>query len=111
MKIVKNLVGNDNDDIIITDYNNFYPYYFKNIILPGNFPIDTIPTAGINTQNEGLNINLTFVNDYNGDGYNDIFARTYAFGEISTKLWIGGTQFSEEAKIILGSRILKVLEP
>ncbi len=100
MKLIKNVTGGQNAQILTTDYNNTYPFYYINTIWNGSFPIDTIPDIGINTQNQGLIIPMTFVNDFNGDGYNDLLGRT---GAAQVKLWLGGNTFTEVAVKTWGS--------
>ncbi len=93
MKIVNDINGDGKDDIVISDYG-YYEYYYVNAILHGSFPIDTIPAAGLNTQNEGLNLEQTYsLGDVNGDGYKDFISSTHIFGYQNVKLWLGGKWF------------------
>ena len=87
-QIINDINGDNKDDILIKDYG-YYPYYYKNVILHGSFPIDTIPDVGLNTQNEGLG-EIISLGDVNGDGYNDFFSKTNIFGYANIKLWVGG---------------------
>ncbi len=93
IKIVNDMNGDGKDDILISDYG-YYKYYYVNAILHGSFPIDTIPAAGLNTQNEGLNLGQTYsLGDVNGDGYKDFISSTHIFGYQNVKLWLGGKWF------------------
>ena len=94
MSLIKDVTGRKNADILAEDYNNTYPFYYKNTIWYGSFPIDTIPDIGINTQNQSILFPYTFIDDFNGDGYNDLVAATGA-GQV--KLWLGGKKFTEVA--------------
>jgi hypothetical protein len=96
MQILDDLNDDGNDDIIMNDYG-FYPYYFKDVILKGSFPIDTIPDWGLNTQNQGIsNLGAISLGDMNGDGYNDFIDQTNTFYD-NLKLWVGGDSLHEVA--------------
>ena len=86
-RIINDINGDGKDDILIKDYG-FYPYYYRNAILHGSLPIDTIPDAGLNAQNIGLGRTIS-LGDVNGDGYNDFFAKDAA-AYPNVKLWVGG---------------------
>ena len=88
-QIINDINGDEKDDIKIKDYG-FYPYYYKNAILHGSFPIDTIPDVGLNTQNLGLGRTIS-LGDVNGDGYNDFFGKDFA-AYPNVKLWVGGRE-------------------
>lgn len=96
MFITKDLNKDGRDDIIIKDYG-FYPFYYYNAVLQGNFPIDTIPTFGLNTQNEGIHVDVVSLGDVNGDGFNDFMSKTYSFPPGNLKLWVGGRKIHELA--------------
>jgi hypothetical protein len=88
MFVTKDLNKDGRDDIIMEDYG-FYPYYYSDVVLKGNFPIDTIPAFGLNTQNEGIGVHVTSLGDVNGDGFNDFISQTYN-PTPNLKLWLGG---------------------
>lgn len=91
MRIINDINGDDKDDILIKDYG-FYPNYYRNAILHGSLPIDTIPDVGLNTQNVPLRLEETFsLGDVNGDGYNDFFSKDAGFYP-NVKLWVGGRE-------------------
>jgi hypothetical protein len=93
--ITKDLNKDGADDIIIKDYG-FYPYYYYDAVLKGSFPIDTIPAFGLNTQNEGIQVNVVSLGDVNGDGFNDFMSKTFGFTP-NLKLWVGGRKLHEVA--------------
>ncbi|MDR3666187.1 MAG: T9SS type A sorting domain-containing protein [Ignavibacteriaceae bacterium] len=84
--------------MVIKDYG-FYPSYYQYAILNGKFPIDTIPSFGLNTQNEGLNIfkGIVSLGDVNGDGFNDFIVTTPHTFTNNLKLWLGGRKIHELA--------------
>jgi len=88
-RIINDINGDSKDDILIDDYG-FYPYYYDIALLHGSFPIDTIPDAGLNTQNLGLGRTVS-LGDVNGDGYNDFFGKDFA-AYPNVKLWVGGRE-------------------
>jgi hypothetical protein len=95
MRIIKDINGDNKDDILIKAYGDVYPYYWFNSILYGSFPVDTIQDVGLNTQNEGINLETDArIGDVNGDGFNDILVQTYA-GYPDVKLWLGSSTMYE----------------
>src|ERR1035437_5297649 len=89
MQLIKDVNGDHKDDILIQSYGNFYPYYFGNSILYGNFPLDTIPHVGLNTQNTTIDFQYPVIStDYNKDGHNDFLTRTGILTYVA-KLWYG----------------------
>jgi Secretion system C-terminal sorting domain/FG-GAP repeat len=96
MHIVPDLNKDGKDDIIIEDYG-FYPYYYYDAILRGGFPIDTIPAWGLNTQNEGIELDhIVPLGDVNGDGFNDFMTNTFTVPH-DIKLWLGGRNLHKVA--------------
>ncbi|MGA9406296.1 MAG: FG-GAP-like repeat-containing protein, partial [Bacteroidota bacterium] len=90
MEIIQDINGDKKDDILISSYGTFYPYYYLNSILYGNLPIDTIPKIGLNTQNSAI-VDVVSPGDVNGDGYNDLLANVnVGFGNREARLWVGG---------------------
>jgi len=101
-RIIEDINGDGKDDILISSYGSFYPYYFLNSILYGSIPIDTIPDIGLNTQNDAI-INLVSPGDVNGDTYNDILAgTTFGLGPEQARLWVGGNPMLEVPKQYYG---------
>ncbi len=96
-RIIEDINGDGRDDIRISSYSNFYPYYYLNSILYGSIPIDTIPDVGLNTQNNAI-INLISPGDVNGDTYNDLLAGTTFGGPEQARLWLGGSPMPEVPK-------------
>ncbi len=98
MKIIQDINGDKKDDILINSYGTFYPYYYLNSILYGNFPIDTIPKIGLNTQNQAI-LYLQSLGDVNGDGYNDLLTGvTFGAGPEQARLWVGGNPMPDLPK-------------
>jgi len=94
--IVNDLNKDGKDDMIIYDYG-FYPYYYYNAVLKGNYPIDTIPAWGLNTQNMGIyTYGVIDLGDVNGDGFNDFMSATATFPH-NIKMWLGGRRIHTEA--------------
>jgi hypothetical protein len=90
MHITDDLNKDGKSEIIIKDYG-LYPYYYYSAILKGGFPIDTIPVWGLNTQNQGVNADVTELGDVNGDGFPDFISQTFAPPDApNIKLWLGG---------------------
>jgi hypothetical protein len=90
MHITSDLNKDDKSEIVIEDYG-FYPYYYYDAILKGGFPIDTIPKWGLNTQNLGINVEVTELGDVNGDGFPDFIGKAFTPGNYAIlKLWLGG---------------------
>jgi hypothetical protein len=91
MRIIKDINGDDKDDLLIKAYGGVYPYYWLNSILHGSFPVDTLQDVGLNTQYEAINLATDArVGDVNGDGFNDLMVQTYA-GYPDVKLWLGSS--------------------
>ena len=72
-RILKDLNGDNQDDIMIRTYGEEYPYFYYNSLLYGDIPLDTVIDVGLNTQNLAIMTNRTISpGDINGDGYNDM---------------------------------------
>jgi hypothetical protein len=96
MSITADLNKDGKDDIVIRDYG-FYPYYFQYAVLKGKFPIDTIPSFGLNTQNQGIDLDQMIpLGDVNGDSFNDFMCNTYSSPHY-IRLWLGGRKIHEVA--------------
>jgi len=90
--IVKDMNRDGKGDFLVSGSDGKYPYYYGNSIIWGNFPVDTIPDVGLNTQNTFIQI-VTDAGDINGDGANDLFVRTNSgFDAFSVRIWLGGKQ-------------------
>jgi hypothetical protein len=94
MQIIKDVNKDGRDDILMQSYGSFYEYYYKNSILYGSYPIDTIPDVGLNTQNFPIEVSYPVIStDFNGDGYNDFLTRTGA-STMEAKVWYGGSDMN-----------------
>jgi hypothetical protein len=101
-KIIEDINGDGKDDILISSYGSFYPYYYHNSILHGSIPIDTIPDIGLNTQNNSIQNNIVLPGDVNGDTYEDLLAVTTFGGPEQARLWVGGNPMPELPKQYYG---------
>jgi hypothetical protein len=90
MQIIKDMNNDGKDDILMGQYGTKYPWYYGNSILWGSFPIDTVQSVGLNTQDFFIDL-VTDAGDINGDGYNDLFVRVNdGVGQQNAKIWLGG---------------------
>ncbi|GJQ61150.1 MAG: hypothetical protein SCALA702_02030 [Melioribacteraceae bacterium] len=98
-QIIRDLNGDGKDDILLQSYGDAYPYYYRNSILYGELPVDTVLDLGLNTQNLAIiTENAVSPGDINGDGYNDLLCQVVTFGAAWVKLWVGGKTMPELPK-------------
>ncbi len=77
-------------------------WYTQHKIFLGSSLIDSLADYSFTTKTQGKNANLLKVNDFNGDGYDDILLSDYELNEVGSsglRLWLGGqdidfTQYS-----------------
>ena len=93
MHILGDINGDGKADFSIYQFGNWYPFYYNDYLIYGKFPLDTIPNAGLNTQNQGRGLDI-LAGDINHDGYQD-FLSSYGATYPVTKVWLGGSDMNQ----------------